>query len=92
MNIKKRNPPDCRFSPRVGPAPLVKAHSKAERVGLTVDGKSRGFGRKKGTVFMWEDVDIGTCGRHKIGILAEFGDGKILEDEGEWEVLNNESD
>ena len=82
---------DKRFSPRTSPVPLVKAYSNAERMGLTVDGKFWGYGRKKGTVFVWEDVDIGTCGRHKIGILAEFGDGRIMEDEGEWEVLNNES-
>ena len=75
---------DKRFTPRPSPVPIVKAYSNAERVELLVDGISHGFGARNGTVFTWENINLSAGAKSEIRVVAEFDDGKILEDCAEW--------
>ena len=81
---------DKRFSPRPIPVPVVKAYSNAEKVGLYVDEKFIGYGKKSGTVFIWENVNISGRFMHKIRAIAEFSDEKYIEDEAVWVAQNDE--
>ena len=79
-----------RFSPRPSPVPVVKAYSNAKKVGLYVDEKFIGYGKKSGTVFIWENVNISGRFIHKIRAVAEFSDEKYIDDEAVWVAQNDE--